>query len=511
MHKNLIFILITSLLLLNVQIFAQKVYNVESYGAINDGSTVNTVAIQRAIDECSSKGGGKVHFKTGKWLSGTILLKNNVKLSIDSGAVLLGSPDINNYTLVEGFKDGSGSDMGYCFIGAVDAKNIGIEGKGIIDGQGKLVHATGGTTKRPFLLRFVRCTGVIVKDIYLKSPAAWTFNLFQCNNVTVEGIIIKSRGLGNNDGIDIDGCQHVVIKDCNIESGDDAICFKTTGKASCKDILVSRVTVDTDQGAFKFGTESVGDFEDIKVTNCHVVFSKSGGIKLFSVDGSHIHNIEISDIVMDDVSIPIFIRLGARLKTFHPGDTKRETGTLNNVSINNITVVHASVMGILISGIPGYKIDGLHIKNINIHLPGGGISEEAPVRLSEKEAAYPEISMFGKVLPCSGMYIRHVKNIDITNVNLVLAKADKRPVIIGSDIENVQLTNWKLPVNNGDEPLIELESAQNIALKDFKIDGNCKTLLSVEGKDSYNVLLDTNNSGAIKLGDGVLKDTVRKK
>src|SRR4051812_33303925 len=208
---------------------------VTSFGAVGDGTTLNTPFIQKAIDECNSTGGGKVIFPQGKFLSGTLVLKDNVTLHFEKGSWLLGSTDINDYRNLDPFTEGLGIDVGWALVVAVDAHNVGIEGEGAIDGQGsqlKARHIIEDTRpegqrwgRRPFLLRIVRCTGVNVKDITLNSAAAWTSHYFQSTKVRIENVKIVSVGVAHNDGIGIDGCQDVKILNCDVVSGDDALVF----------------------------------------------------------------------------------------------------------------------------------------------------------------------------------------------------------------------------------------------------------------------------------------------
>lgn len=467
MHYKKLFTCICLLLLCYVAHATNRAdtfFDVSRYGAVGDGKTLNTTAIQRAIDDCSQKGGGKVRFPAGVWLSGTILLKNGVTLLLEEKAVLLGSPDIAHYQVVDGFKDGLGQQMGYSLIGAMDATNTGIEGKGTIDGQGKLVRASGGKERRPFLVRFVRCKGVTMTDVHLQGPTAWTLHFFRCRDIKAARITIKSRGLGNNDGIDIDCCEKVSIRDCDIDSGDDAICFKTTSPYPCRDVTVSNIRINTGEGAVKFGTESAGNFENITVSDIHVVFAREGGIKLFSVDGAKLRNIRVSNVTMEKVNMPIIIRLGARLKTFREGDPKQPVGSIGDIKIQNVKVLNGAWTGMLISGIPGYYIDGLSLENISINIPGGGTAEDARVILEERPADYPEIKMFGKQIPAYALYVRHVKNLKMKNVTFSCDQPDERPAIIAQDIEQVNLSDWKLPQSAAAGPLVRLTDTRNIKL-----------------------------------------------
>jgi len=323
-------------------------FDVTKFGAVGDGKTLNTGFIQKAIDECNKSGGGKVIFPAGAYLSATIELKDNVTLHLNKDARLLGTTDIEQYRNLDPFTEGLGIDVGWALLVAVDAKNIGIEGEGAIDGQGsklKAEHILKDTRpegqrwgRRPFLLRIVRCDGVKVKDITLNYAAAWTSHYFQSRNIEIENVKIVSIGVAHNDGIGIDGCQDVLIKNCDVVSGDDALVFKTTtSKMACKNIVVTGMKLKSSQAGIKMGTESMAPFEDIKISNCHIYDTKNGGIKLLTVDGAHLRNIEISDITMSEVRTPMLFRLGSRLNVFRKDqDTKQPTGSFENVVIRNV-------------------------------------------------------------------------------------------------------------------------------------------------------------------------------
>ena len=302
------------------------------------GAAADSAAIQKSIDECAGRGGGVVKLPAGRYLIGTILLRDNVTLHLDEGARLVGSTDIADYQNIDSFTDGTGSAMGYCLVGAVGVKNAGITGAGAIDGQGKelLARTNRDRGKRPFLVRLVRCTGVTMSGVRLEAPAAWTTHFFQCRDVTAEGVNINSHAGPNNDGFDIDSCQTVRIRNCSIDTGDDAICLKTTSRVPCRDVTVTGCTLKSNCSGVKMGTESAGDFEDIHVSDCRILHAGLGGIKLLSVDGARVRNVEISGITMESGHVAVFLRLGSRLKTFRAGDTARETGTLANVRIHDL-------------------------------------------------------------------------------------------------------------------------------------------------------------------------------
>ncbi len=451
MKKLLIFIM--SLLAFGFVNASPVQFNVKRYGATGKGKRLESTAIQKAIDACHKSGGGTVVVPAGTYLSATIQLKDNVTLHLEKDALILGTTDYKAYSNPDPFTEGLGIEVGRALLVAVDAKNIGITGEGVIDGQGKELkerHVKEDPRPekdrwgcRPFLVRIVRCDGVNVDGVTLKYAGAWTSHYFQCRNLTIKNVTIRSFGVAHNDGIDIDGCQHVRISDCDIVSGDDALCFKTTSsKMACRDIEVSNMRLKTNQAGIKMGTESMAPFEDINISNCYIYDTRNGGIKLFSVDGAKLRNVVISDIVMDEVRTPMLFRLGARLTVFRKHeDTRQPVGSFENVVIRNVNAVASDdaqlkpPSGILITGIPGHYITGLSLENIHIKLLGTGTAEDAACKVPEAIDQYPEVKTFGPKIPAYGVWARHVRGLKLKNVTFELKNPDERPEIICEDAD----------------------------------------------------------------------------
>ncbi len=422
-------------------------YNVLRFGAIGNGTTLNTGAIQKAIDLCHAHGGGTVLFPAGTYLTGTIVIKSDVELYLKKGAEILGSRHIKDYSMVDPFIDGDGQSFGYCLVGADHAKHIAILGHGIVDGNG-----FGFTGDRPFLIRLAGCSGVKVSGVTLRQSAAWGLNLYQCLNVHISHIHIYNHANYNNDGIDIDSSQLVRITHCRINTEDDSICLKTTTRMSCSNIQVKDCTLSSLCAAFKFGSESRGTFSNIHCTDCRFINCRLGGIKIMSVDGGHIHNVRFNHITMKNVDLPIFIRLGGRLSTFHPGQKPLVPGGITNVVIRNVTarVSPQSKLlfptGIVITGFPGHPVGHIALENITMTLSGGGTAGDLHVHVPERIKAFPDIDAFSLYFPAYGMFARYVKSIYTEDLVFKLKHSDLRPPVVCEDVNKIHWQNSPAPV-----------------------------------------------------------------
>ena len=442
------------------------IFNIRDYGAIGDGVALNTSAVQAAIDACHESGGGTVRVPAGDFVVGTIRLKSGVTLSLDYGASLLGSTNHEDYP-TEGLDDPREGGP-RCLIYAKDATNITIEGLGVIDGRGTHLNFPRNringrnTGVRPRLLRMDNCQNLTFSGVTYKRPAFWGIHLIDCRDIVFNAVTVRMRNNNyNNDGLDLDGCENVLIENCDIESGDDAICLKSS-KNPCRNIVVRNCRVASNTSPLKFGTSSRGGFIDVTVTNCYFYDSPMGAIKLQLVDGGRMENVEISRIVMEDVGNPIFIRLGNRGSDF---GSEKETGvgSIKNIRIRDVvakvtiedrvkaasppyknikvdttpgvTDSEKSRSGpIMITGIPGHYVEDVYLENIEISYPGHGTPEDAQRVVPEDITRYPEQFFFG-VLPAWGAYIRHAKNVQFKNVKMTLRGSDARERIVLDDVE----------------------------------------------------------------------------
>jgi polygalacturonase len=198
------------------------------------------------------------------------------------------------------------------------------------------------------------------------------------------------------------------------------------------------------------GTESVGGFRNITIANCVItsppkevkVVSGSSrgtaGVALELVDGGTLENVAVSNLAIDGVPIPIFLRLGNRGRPITEQSPKPGVGTFRNVVLGNIVATHAGKIGCSITGIPGHPIENVQLSNIQITFEGGGTRQEAAAKVPEREKQYPEGTMFG-VLPAYGFYCRHVAGLKLRDVRLSTERPDARPAVVCDDVKDVVL------------------------------------------------------------------------
>lgn len=417
--------------------------SVRDHGASGDGKALDTQSIQAAIDAVSSAGGGTVVFPAGTYLSGTLHLKGNVTLELAAGAILLGSTDAGHYPEMEADYDSSPVG-GKALIQAANAENISIIGRGTIDGQGAAF-----TEPRPKGLLFVGCRNVLVEGIALRNSGSWMQHYLACDNVVLRGLTVYNHANRNNDGMNIDACHDVRISDCCVDADDDALVLKSTVYRACENISVSNCVFSSHCNAIKMGTETAGGFKRISIGNCVVRQSLDeeaingkdrglAGIALEIVDGGKMDNIAISNIAIDGVTSPIFVRLGDRARTYRGETVRPAVGTLRNVSIANVVATNASPVGCSITGLPGHPVENVTLSNIRIVSEGGVTEDQIPETVPEHPEKYPECTMFG-TLPAYGFFCRHVDGLTMSDVILEVMTPDARPALVYDDVENLTI------------------------------------------------------------------------
>jgi polygalacturonase len=355
------------------------IYNVLDYGAKGDSVTMDRYSIQDAIDAAYANGGGKVVLPApGKYLTGTIWLKDNVTLELQAGATIYGSDRLEDYDSVRwGHND---DRCPYHLIMAKDAKNVTLQGRGTIDGLGWNWYDRTDVkprwmrkhTPRPSpMVEFDNCENVKVRDILLTNAAGWTLHTFNCDQVHINGIRLINNLYGpNNDGIDVTGCTNVMISDCYIKTCDDAVCLKTTEDSNeLRNVTVTNCTMQTTCVALKFG-ETAKDLRDVTFSNC-VITKSSRAFGIYAIWGGTIENVLVDNIVCN-TNAPLVLNRPFQISAWHKrsretGEVVSKGGNVRNVTISNFT---ATTEGrILITANDDCQIENITLRDIRLTYP----------------------------------------------------------------------------------------------------------------------------------------------
>jgi polygalacturonase len=462
--------------------------DVKFFGATGDGKTIDTPAINRAIEAAAAAGGGTVRFPSGNYLCYSIRLKSNVALNLDQNAVIIaaqpaGEPTTNPndstsgsgaYDLAEpntpwdAYQDYGHNHWHNSLLWGEGLENISITGPGLLWGRGLSrgwgagpVAEHAGVANKTISLK--NCRNVTLRDFSILKGGHFGVLATGVDNFTIDNLKIDT----DRDGIDIDCCRNVRVSNCSVNSPwDDAICPKSSfalGYArATENVTITNCYVTgiyklgtlldgtfqrfdaadkhNANGRIKFGTESNGGFKNITVSNC--IFEGCQGLALETVDGALLEDIAISNITMRDItSAPIFLRLGSRMR----GPAGVPVGSLRRVLISNVVCSNSeSSLGSILSGIPGHPIEDIQLNDIYIQHRGGGTLEAAAIHPPELENKYPEPNMFGP-MPSHGFFLRHVKNISVSNVEISSLQEDTRPAFVLEDVQSADFFRIRTP------------------------------------------------------------------
>lgn len=423
------------------QNFAQT-FNVNDFGAIGDSVTLNTAAIQATIDSCSNSGGGRVLISQGIYLSGTLRIKSNVELYIDSSATLKGSPFLSDYPeITPQLRNYTDNYIQRSLIYAEGVKNIAFTGKGKINGNG-LAPIFLNTNNRVFGFRIYSSTNVRYENLTLNNSAFWMMHNCNLDTVLIRNLTITNHCFGNQDGVNLDMCRNVLVENCNIDGNDDALVLKGTALLYSQNVEVRNCTLATYSRAIKIGTETQGFFNNIYIHDCVVKKSTRGplntdascGINLSIVDGGGMDGVRVEDITLE-AKTPIVIRLGNRANKYTPTAPTPGVGYLKNVALKNITATATSNITSHITGILNHPLENILLENIEIEIPGGMDSLPSFI-VPENETKKPENTLFGDTLPTKGFFLRHIKGIKYCNVKITELQLDKRTEYNLDDVSN---------------------------------------------------------------------------
>jgi polygalacturonase len=463
-------------------------YEVHIFGATGDGKTIDSGAINRAIDYAEKMGGGTIYFRAGNYLCYSIHLKSKVALYLDQGATIVAAdpaPDpAQSYDGAESnkpweeYQDYGHNHWHNSLIWGEGLTDVSILGPGLIWGKGLSRGWPAGRDLGPTAeqrgvankaIALKNCRNVVLRDFSILHGGHFGILATGVDNLTIDNLKIDT----NRDGMDIDCCRNVRVSNCSVNSPwDDGICLKSSyglGYARATEMVtISNCLVTgtyqegtmrdgtwkkfpADEkvqrtGRIKFGTESNGGFKNITVSNC--VFEGCRGLTIESVDGAVIEDVTCSNITMRDVyEAPIFIRLGARMR----GPEGVPVGTIRRVVLSGITCLQAEgspKIACILAGIPGHAIEDVKISEFILVNRGGGTKSDAELRIPEKEKQYPEPNMFGTT-PAHGFFMRHVRGLEVHAIKIEHTSTDARPAFLLEDAENSEFGRIKAATDAG--------------------------------------------------------------
>ncbi|MFI0429266.1 glycoside hydrolase family 28 protein [Mariniflexile sp. HMF6888] len=484
------FILLIQIICLPVLGFSQEngIYNIKDYGAVGDGSTLSTHAIQTAIDSCNANGGGKVIVPPGNYVTGALFLKSNIYFEVYSGATLLFDDTIENCPIVDGRWEGIERKVYASLFTGHDLQNVTITGRGMLNGQGEAwweafyktrdIRAKNGITERepdnpvgsplrvprPRMINLYNCTNVLISELTIVNSPSWTIHPVYCENVTIEKIsIIQPYDSPNTDGINPESCKNVRILNCFVDCGDDCITIKSGYNEDgrrvakpCENIVISNCTFAHGHSAIGIGSEMSGDVRNVTISNCVFNGTLRGiRIKTGRGRGGVVENYRADNIIMNNVTTAISIDMYYGNKDTAKLPVTIETPFFKNIQLSNITAVNVE-NALIVKGLPEAPVEGLSIVNSNFTSKNGFQTS----------------------------FIENAKFIDVT-VNC----ENGNPLTIDNG-ETVDIDGFKSENIENNEAIIKLSNSNDIYIH------NCNTKESTEiflqSKNTENLKLDNN-------------------
>lgn len=422
-------------------------YNVAEYGVTGDGKTNNTRAIEGLIAKMAANGGGMLYFPAGEYVTGTIELKDNMTLFLESGAVILGSESPEDYPMItsetlEGYNRGGHSGL----IKAFGAKNVSVCGRGTIDGRGQSWWSHPENEHRPRVIQMILCENVLIDGVTIINSPMWTVHPICCNNVKISNISIKNPyNSPNTDGINPESCSGVHITNCTIDVGDDCLTLKSGTETDlfqkqhpCENIVVSNCVMRNGHGGVVIGSEMSGGVKNVTITNCIFDGTDRGiRIKTRRKRGGIVEDVIFSNIIMRNTLVPLVINgyyaCGADvdpedMNVFGLGKVSLGDGTpiIRNISISNIRATGTLGAAAYIWGIPECPVDGLNVSGYAVEMA------ESCEEVTEK----PIMAIHVKPVTREGIFCANIANSVLDNITV---KNHKGKTLRLANCENVRV------------------------------------------------------------------------
>ncbi len=390
-------------------------------------SALETALLQGAIDAAAAKGGGTVRVAPGRHVTGSLVLRSDITLELDAGAVLAGSEDPADYPLVETRWEGRHQLTHAPLIGGSGLRNVAITGRGTIDGQGAgwwtRHRAKANEHPRPRLISIADSSNVLIEGIKAVNSPSWTIHPVRCTNVTVDKVTIRNPpDSPNTDGINPDSCRYVHIANCHIDVGDDCITIKSgketeaaDRRAPCENITITNCTMARGHGGVVIGSEMSGDVRNVVISNCVMVGTDCGiRMKTRRGRGGVVEDIRVSNIVMREVLVPFTMNLFYNalakgdpiIADRRPRPVDAGTPRFRRIRFSQITADDAHYAAAFLYGLPEMPIEDVTFRDVSI-----AMSPDARSGVPDNLDDQPPMSRVG-------FFARNIKGLHLEGVEV---------------------------------------------------------------------------------------------
>lgn len=507
--------------------------SITDFGAVNDGQTLNTKAIADAINEVTGKGGGKVVIPRGLWLTGPIILKSNINLHIEDGALVIFSSDKVLYPLIETSFEGNNTYRCISPIYGKDLENVAITGNGIFDGTGqvwrpvkkekttesqwKSLIKSGGVTSnddkiwypsksyqegqsmsennvptkltkledfvkisdflRPVMVSLVNCRKILIDGPVFQNSPAWCLHPLMCEDLTIRNITVKNPWFSQNgDGLDIESCKNILVYNSSFDVGDDAICIKS--------------------GRDEDGRKRARPTENLVIKNC-LVYHGHGGVTIGSEMSGGVKNVSVSACTFLGTDV------GIRFKS-----NRGRGGVVENIYFSDINMIDIPTQAISFNMYyKGISVTEMLAKGTSVE----NITEEAP-RVTAETPHFKNISI--KNITCKGalqaVYLEglpelNLEHITLDNIDIEAVNGLECRDANGLSIKGLRLRTQKMPA-------IRLVNSMNVDIEKLNVPENQNPYIDIKGAVSKNITIrpeNTLNENRVIIGKEVNRASIQ--
>jgi polygalacturonase len=474
------------------------VFNVRDYHAAGDGQTLDTLALQAAIDACHRQGGGTIFFPAGRYVTGSLFLHSYITLQLDAGATLLASEDPADYPVVRDRWEGVEQPIYAPLITGRDLAHIAITGRGTIDGRGKLwwqrFQSGELAHPRPRLIAFSNCAHVLIEGITAINSPSWTINPVRCENVTVSQVtIINPADSPNTDGINPDSCTNVQIANCYVSVGDDCITIKSgieleddDKRAPCRNVTITNCTMAHGHGGVVIGSEMSGGVQNVVISNC-VFVGTDRGIRLKSRRGRGgvVEDVRVSNIVMTDVLCPLTMNLyyavgewgNLAIADKRPQPVNDGTPRFRRIHLNHITARGVKYAAAYLHGLAEMPVEDVTLSDFSVTMALDG------------EAGYPDMADDMAPMQRAGFFISNVRGLRLHHVEVT---GQLGPALQLAESADVEISASLTRTSSGETPVVHLKNVDGAFVHGCQARADTEVFLHVEGIHSRRVVLRGN-------------------